>query len=138
MCDIWRKQTRRWVLLLAVWELVGLALSLVSATHLRYWHKPDQMTMHAPYLFLRALVFGVTVVGALAALGLYQPRIRERWRVLLVRQTIGFALGGIGAAMLYSILPQLDVARATLRLALLIASLRVAAFCVICLRLYVG
>ncbi|MEO5560792.1 MAG: TIGR03013 family XrtA/PEP-CTERM system glycosyltransferase, partial [Dokdonella sp.] len=135
MLHILRKQTMRWLLLLALWEVVGLALSLVFATHLRYWHKPDHMAMHAPYLFLRALVFGVTVVGALAALGLYQPRIRERWRGLLVRQTIGFALGWIGAALLYYILPELDVGRATLGFALLIAFPLVAAFRVIFLRL---
>ncbi|MEO6688970.1 MAG: TIGR03013 family XrtA/PEP-CTERM system glycosyltransferase [Dokdonella sp.] len=135
MLRILRKQSMRWLLLLALCEAVMLALSLMFATHLRYWNKPDHMAMHSSYLFLRALVFGVTVVGALAALGLYQPRIRERWRGLLVRQLIGFALGWVGAALLYYMMPSLDVGRAALGMALLIAFPLVGVFRVIFLRL---
>jgi sugar transferase (PEP-CTERM system associated) len=130
-----RKQPMRWLLLLALCEAVMLALSLVLATHLRYWRAPQYMAMHSAFLFLRALAFGGIVVGALAALGLYQPRIRERWRGLLARQLIGFVLGWIGAALLYYMIPQLDVGRGVLGMALIIAFPLVAGFRVLFLRL---
>jgi sugar transferase (PEP-CTERM system associated) len=130
-----RKQPMRWLLLLALCEVVMLASSLVLATHLRYWNAPEYMAIHSSFLFLRALAFGGVVVGALAALGLYQPRIRERWRGLLARQMIGFALGWVGAALLYYMIPQFDVGRGVLGMALLIAFPLIVVFRVLFLRL---
>jgi sugar transferase (PEP-CTERM system associated) len=135
MLRLVRKQSMRWLLLLGVCEVFMLALSLELAAHLRFLHAPQTFAMHSSFLFIRALMFGAVVVGALAALGLYQPRMRERWRGLLARQLIGFVLGWIGVALLYYMVPQFDVGRGVLGIALLIAFPLLAGFRALFLRL---
>ena len=113
-----REQGARWLLLLAICELALLAAAMVVGMHLRYWNSPVDIALHTPYLLPRALAFAATLVGALAALGLYQPRLRESWFGLLARQAVGFALGGIAVVLLYYVVPQAYVGRGILGLSL--------------------
>jgi sugar transferase (PEP-CTERM system associated) len=130
-----REQGARWLLLLAGCELLILIGSLVLAMHIRYWHAPAELAIYSSQLVLRAFVFGAVIVGALAALGLYQPRLRESWFGLLARQGIGFVVGGVAVVLLYYIIPQLYVGRGVLSLALLIGFPLVAGFRTIFMRL---
>ncbi len=123
-----REQGARWLLLLAIFELALLAASMVAGMHLRYWNSPVDIRLHTPYLLPRALAFACVIVGALAALGLYQPRLRESWFGLLARQLVGFALGGIAVVILYYLVPQAYVGRGILGLSLLIGFPVVLAF----------
>lgn len=135
MLHMLREQTMRWQFLLGLSEVVLFALSLVLATHLRYWHAPADLERHSVYLLVRALAFGAILVGALAALGLYQPRMRERWQGLLARQAVAFALGWVAIALLYYMVPQFDVGRGVLGLALLVGFPLVAGFRALFVRL---
>ena len=115
-----RQQGARWLLLLAVADYVLLACSLMLATHVRFWPHPDDLASHSEFLLARAAVFAVVMIGALAALGLYQPRLRENWTGLFARQCVGFLVGGSAVALLFYILPQAYVGRGLLGLALVI------------------
>lgn len=121
MLHLFREQTVRWMVLLGAAELLLFAISMVAATHVRYWGAADQVALHTPGLWPRSLVFAAVLVLALVALGLYQPRLRESWLAVLARQAIGFVLGGIGVVLLYYIVPPAYVGRGILTLALLIA-----------------
>lgn len=130
-----REQGARWLLLLAALEFVLLTLSLVLAMHVRYWSDPEGLAFHSPYLIVRALMFGVIIVAALAALGMYQPRLRESGFGLLARQFLGFIVGGIGAVIVFYVIPQVYVGRGVLGIALLIAFPLVAVFRTVFMRL---
>ena len=118
-----RQQGARWLLLLAVADYVLLACSLLLATHVRFWPHPDDLASHSEFLLPRAAVYALVVLGALAALGMYQPRLRENWTGLFARQCVGFLVGGSAVALLFYILPQAYVGRGLLGLALLIGFL---------------
>ena len=123
-----REQGARWLVLLALCEGLLLIASMVAAMHVRYWSQPDELVLHSAYLYPRAVLFGVVLVGALSALGLYQPRLRESWFGLFARHAIGFVLGGIAMALLYYVIPQAYVGRGVLGIALLIGFPTVIAF----------
>lgn len=130
-----RVQTMRWLVLLGVGEWLLLASALVLAMHLRYWNLPVELARHTAFMFLRAGVFGLIVVGAQVALGLYQPRMRERWQGLLARQAIAFGLAWVAMALLYYMVPAFDVGRGVLGIAILIAFPLLTAFRALFLRL---
>ena len=123
-----REQGARWLVLLAICEGLLLVAAMTVAMHLRYWGDPGELMLHSSYLYPRAVLFGLVMVGALSALGLYQPRLRESWFGLFARHVIGFALGGIAMALLYYVVPQAYVGRGVLGIALLIGFPTVIAF----------
>ncbi|MEO8459063.1 MAG: TIGR03013 family XrtA/PEP-CTERM system glycosyltransferase [Dokdonella sp.] len=130
-----REQATRWLVLLAVCELLLLTASLWISMHLRFWDDPKSLVEFSFLLPVRALVFGGMIVLAMAALGMYQPRMREGWFGMLARQTIGFSLGSAGLAVVYYAIPQLHVGRGVAGLALLIALLMIASFRTLFMRL---
>ncbi len=115
-----REQGARWLLLLAGCEFTLLVLTMIVALHVRYWNEPGSIALHSEYLFVRALLFAGVLIGAMAALGLYQPRLRESWFGMFARQLVGFVFGWIAVAMLYYVIPQLYIGRGVLGLAMLI------------------
>lgn len=121
MLHLLREQTMRWRVLLGVCEWALFTLALVLATYVRYWHVPEDLALHSQFLYVRAVSFGAIMVGALGALGLYQPRMRERWTGLLARQAIAFALGWIATGLIYYMVQKFDVGRGVLGLALLVS-----------------
>lgn len=121
-----REQGARWLLLLGILEFLALTGSLVAGFHLRYWNAPDDLAQFSPLLFLRALIFAMVMVGSLAALGLYQPRLRESWFGLLARQGVGFVVGSCLLALLYYVVPQLYVGRSAFGLAVVIGFVLIA------------
>lgn len=135
MLRLLREQGARWLVLLAIGEGVLLAAAMVIAMHLRYAHEPFQLALHSAHLYPRALLFGAILVTAFAALGLYQPRLREGWFGVFARVGLGFVLGGTAAVILYYIVPQAYVGRGVLGIALAIGFPSVLAFRLVYLRL---
>ncbi len=130
-----REQGARWLLLLAALEFVLVALSLVLAMHVRYWSDAEGFAFHSNFLIVRALLFATIITAAMAALGMYQPRLRESGFGLLARQFLGFIVGGLGAVIVFYVIPQVYVGRGVLGLALLIAFPLVAVFRMVFMRL---
>ena len=116
-----REQGARWLLILAAVELLILTGSLIVAMPLRYWNDPESLARYSEWIELRATIFGLVMVTAMAALGLYQPTLRENWLGLLARQAIGFVMGGIAVALVFYIFPQIYIGRSTIFIALLIS-----------------
>ncbi|HET9032242.1 MAG TPA: TIGR03013 family XrtA/PEP-CTERM system glycosyltransferase [Dokdonella sp.] len=116
-----REQGARWLLLLAVVEGLILTGSLLLSMQLRYWNDAESLAMYSPWIELRAVIFGVVMVTALAAVGLYHPSLRQNWLGFLARQAIGFAGGGISIAIVFYVFPQAYVGRSVIGIALVIS-----------------
>jgi sugar transferase (PEP-CTERM system associated) len=129
------RQTVRWLLLLGLGELLLLASSLNLATYLRYFRQPVELEMYSRHMPERSLAFAVVILLGMVALGQYQSHIRTSWFGQLVRQVVGFVLGGFGLFVMYYVLPQAYVGRGVLLIALVLGFIAVAAFRTLFLRL---
>lgn len=135
MFRFFRQQSARWLLLMALCELLILAGSLHLAMYLRYFRHPDAYAEFSRHMPERSLTFALVLVVGLAALGLYQAHLRESWFGLLARQAVGFLLGGVGLVVLYYVVPQVYVGRGVMGMALLLGFLAVLAFRSVFMRL---
>ncbi|MEW9624681.1 TIGR03013 family XrtA/PEP-CTERM system glycosyltransferase [Rhodanobacter geophilus] len=124
------RQSTRWLLLLAVVELLLLCASLNAATLLRFG---DTNELH--HLPERSLLFGLMLLLGLAAMGQYQAHMRVTWFGLLARQAVGFTLGGLGLVVAYYVLPKAYMGRGVLGIALVVGFVAVTAFRAVFLRL---
>jgi sugar transferase (PEP-CTERM system associated) len=129
------KQTTRWILLLASGELLLLGVSLNVAMYLRYFRHADQLAEYSQHMPHRSLVFAVTLMLGLAALGQYQAHMRTSWFGLLARQTVGFILGIFGLVIAYYLVPQAYVGRGVMGIALALGFVAVTGFRALFLRL---
>lgn len=116
-----REQGARWLLMLAMVELLILTGSLLVSMPLRYWNDPENLALFSAWIGLRAVIFGTVMVTAMAAVGLYHPNLRQNWLGLLARQTVGFVMGGVGVAIVFYVFPQAYVGRSVLGIALLMS-----------------
>ncbi|WP_291144993.1 TIGR03013 family XrtA/PEP-CTERM system glycosyltransferase [Dokdonella sp.] len=116
-----REQGARWMLVLAVFELLVLIVSLMVAARLRFMHSAADLAAFSVGLELRATIFGLIIVTAMAAVGLYLPNLRENRLGMLVRQIMGFAAGGVAVVFVFYMIPQLFIGRGVILLALLIS-----------------
>ena len=123
-----RQQSVRWLLLMGVCELLLLGASLRLATYLRYFRNPADLAQFSQHMLERGFAFGVVMVTAMAALGLYQAHMREDWFGLLARQVVGFVLGGFGLVVMYYVVPQLYVGRGVMGIALALGFVAVVVF----------
>ena len=117
------KQSTRWLLLLALAELLLLCVSLNVAIWLRFGDT-DELG-HLPE---RSLMFALVLMLGLAALGQYQLHMRSTWFGLLARQAVGFVLGGLGLIVAYYVVPKAYVGRGVFGIALVVGFLAVTAF----------
>ncbi|MEW9573383.1 TIGR03013 family XrtA/PEP-CTERM system glycosyltransferase [Rhodanobacter sp. Si-c] len=124
------RQSTRWLLVLALAELLLLCASLNAATWLRFG---DVNELH--HLPERSLLFGVMLMLGLAAMGQYQVHMRVTWFGLLARQAVGFMLGGLGLVVAYYVLPKAYMGRGVLGIALAVGFVAVTAFRAAFLRL---
>lgn len=113
-----RQQSIRWLTLLASLEVVALVLSVKLALHLRYLGDVASLADNAPTLWPRALLFALTLLAGMGALGLYQPHLRESWFGLFARQLVGFLLGIVGLLILYFAFPDIAIGRGVFGLAI--------------------
>ncbi|WP_201313970.1 TIGR03013 family XrtA/PEP-CTERM system glycosyltransferase [Dyella sp. EPa41] len=113
-----RRQSVRWLMLLGLCELLLLAMSLATATYLRYGHNADELAEFTVHLPERALVFAAAIVFGMVALGQYQSHMRMTRFGLMARQAVAFVLGGVLLVIGYYVLPQAYVGRGVLAIAL--------------------
>jgi len=130
-----RRQSARWLTLLGLCELLLLATSLCAATYLRYFRSPDELAQFTVHMPERALVFAITIVIGMVAMGQYQAHIRMTRFGLLARQAVAFVLGGTLLVIGYYVVPQAYVGRGVLAIALAFGFLLVLLLRVLFLRL---
>lgn len=130
MLDFFRKQSMRWVIVLALTELLLLAASLNVAIWLRFGDFNE--LSHQPE---RSVVFALILMVGLVAMGQYQAHMRASWFSLLARQAVAFVLGGLGLVVFYYVMPSAYVGRGVLAIALLVGYVVVTAYRAAFLRL---
>ncbi len=118
MLQLLRQQATRWLLILALIEVVILAWWVKLALNLRYIAEPSTLATFSLYLWPRAALFAIVIVGGMAALGLYQVHMRETWFGLMARQAVGFVLGGVVLIILYYVFPLAYIGRSVFGIAL--------------------
>ncbi len=121
MLQTLREQGARWLLLLAIVELLILIGSLMISMPLRYWNDGESLALYSSGIELRAPIFGVVMVTAMASVGLYHPNLRQNWLGWLARQIVGFVMGGISVAIVFYLFPAAYVGRSVIAIALLIS-----------------
>jgi len=115
-----RRQPIRWLTLLVVLEFLALALGVELAAKLRYLSSEPAFAGFLIGLWYRAAVFAAAMMAGMAALGLYQPHLRESWFGRFVRQVVAFVFGSIGLTILYYLVPDLAIGRGVFAIALVI------------------
>ena len=116
-----RQQSMRWFAVLAVVELVLLALAPWLAIHTRFHADPVGLEQARLVLPLRAVVFGSVTGLTLAALGLYQRHsrgARDDATGIAARVMLAMVVGGVALMALYYVLPETQVGRGVLALSL--------------------
>ncbi|MFT3790732.1 MAG: TIGR03013 family PEP-CTERM/XrtA system glycosyltransferase [Rudaea sp.] len=106
-----RQQISRWLLVLAASECCLLMLGMHVSMYLRYFYEPEVYALFSHGMLLRSAVFALCLMVGMAALGLYQPHVRESASGVLLRQAVGFAIGGILLVVVYYAVPQTYVGR---------------------------
>jgi len=130
-----RRQSVRWLMLLGLCELLLLAMSLATATYIRYGHNADELAEFTVHLPERALVFATAIVFGMVALGQYQTHMRMTRFGLMARQAVAFVLGGVLLVIGYYVLPQAYVGRGVLAIALLLGFILVLGIRIVFLQL---
>jgi sugar transferase (PEP-CTERM system associated) len=89
-------------------------LLLVTAAYLGQALLIDQVPSGPDFAF-KALVFAVTIVFAMVAMGVYESRIREGYSAMMLRTAVAlFLLGAFATIAVSTLLPALVVERTTL------------------------
>ncbi|TCV97626.1 sugar transferase (PEP-CTERM system associated)/exopolysaccharide biosynthesis polyprenyl glycosylphosphotransferase [Luteibacter rhizovicinus] len=135
MLRILRLRIVRWLLLLALCELLLLAGSLNVAMYLRFFLYPDDLAEFTRHLPQRSAVFAIVIFLGMLALGEYRTHLRTNWLGIVARQAVAFVLGGIGLVVVYYAIPQAYVGRGVLSMALVLGFLTVAIFRIAFMRL---
>ncbi|TCO41276.1 TIGR03013 family XrtA/PEP-CTERM system glycosyltransferase [Dokdonella fugitiva] len=115
-----RRQSIRWLTLLVLLELASLTLGVQLAARLRYFADAPALAGFSENLWLRGLLFAVTIVLGMSALGLYQQHLRENWFGLFARQLVGFVLGVLGLITIYYLFPAVAIGRGVFAIAIVI------------------
>ncbi len=113
-----RRQSIRWLTLLIALEFAALMICVDLAARLRYVGSAPDLEGFAVGLWYRAAVFAVALIAGMAALGLYQQHLRERWFGLFARQLVGFAFGSAALIITYYLLPDLAIGRGVFAIAI--------------------
>lgn len=131
MYQLLRQRSTRWLLLLALLEVVLLALCVKAASHLRFFADEQNLSGFSADVWPRALLFALVIAAGMASLGLYQTHLRETWFGLLARQAVGFVLGGISLIVIYYVFPLAYIGRGVFGIALAFGFVVVAVFRVV-------
>lgn len=135
MLLLWRHRSTRWLFLLALLEVVLLMLCVKVALHLRYLPGVPPPADYLDNLWARALSFAIVLVGGMAALGLYQPHMRESWFGLVARQVVGFFLGSVALVFVYYLFPPAYIGRGVFGIALALGFVGIVLFRVLFMHL---
>ena len=135
MLRMLRRQSTRWLLLLAILEVGLLTLSVKLASQVRYFGDAPALAGFSEYIWPRALLFALMIAMGTAALGLYQAHMRETWFGLVARQAIGFVLGVVALIVIYYVFPQAYIGRSVFGLAMAFGFVLIVAFRVVFMHL---
>lgn len=135
MLRMLRRQSTRWLLLLAILEVGLLTLSVKLASQVRYFGDAPALAGFSEHIWPRALLFALMIAMGMAALGLYQAHMRETWFGLVARQAVGFVLGVVALIVIYYVFPQAYIGRSVFGLAMAFGFVLVVAFRVVFMRL---
>lgn len=135
MLRMLRRQSTRWLLLLALLEVGLLTLSVKLASQVRYFGDASALAGFSEYIWPRALLFALMIALGMAALGLYQAHMRETWFGLVARQAVGFVFGVVALIVIYYVFPQVYIGRSVFGLAMAFGFVLVAALRVVFMRL---
>src|SRR5690606_37863965 len=107
-----------------------MILAVFLAVYLRFITYPDPLDAYvANWLKLtRAGIFAAVILFGMTALGLYQAHLRETWFGAIARQGVAFVLGAVGLLVLYYIVPEFELGRGVLGLALAIGFVLLSGF----------
>lgn len=130
MPRLMRGTAAHWCTLILVSEALLFCGAVFLAIYLRFIVHPDPLQTDATLnvQLVRAAVFTVVMMLGMAAMGMYQTRLRETWYGAISRQAVAFLLGTLGLLVLYYVIPHVEIGRGVLALALAIGFLLIAAF----------
>lgn len=117
MSRLLRQQTRHWVAFIGCIDALLLVLAIGIGVRVRYFSDAASYAAALEQLWWRAGIFAAAVLLSLFALGVYQTQVRAT-RALMIRQAVGFALGGLLLTVLYYALPQAYFGRGIMALGL--------------------
>ncbi|HET6631263.1 MAG TPA: TIGR03013 family XrtA/PEP-CTERM system glycosyltransferase [Rhodanobacteraceae bacterium] len=125
-----RQHSRRWRVVLVLGEMLLLLGSVFAAVQVRYAGSPYPFSEYAELntILMRGLIFALFLLLGMTALGLYQAQLRVSAFGVIARQGLGFLLGWIGLAMLYYLLPVVQIGRGLLALSMAIGFVTVCAY----------
>jgi len=106
---------------LAVAEFLLFMFSVYLGSLLRFQGDVLQVEESIGPVFPRALSFALLLLMSMAAVGLYQPRLREGHIGILLRTISAFMVMGVGLSLLFYLFPDLLLGRGALVLAILAA-----------------
>ncbi len=123
-----RRTASRWRALILACEALVLVAALFLAVYLRFIGSDAPLHAYTSLWLqgVRAGVFATMLILGMTAMGLYQSHLRESQFGTLARQALGFMLGTFGMLVLFYLVPQLEIGRGVLALALLFGFLFVA------------
>lgn len=125
-----RRAASRWLLLFLLVEALLLVVAVFLAVYLRFIAYPDPLEAYAAMWLqaARAGVFALFILFGMTAMGLYQAHLRETWFGAMARQAVAFVIGAVGLLVFYYLVPQMQLGRGLLGLALLLGFVLVALF----------
>lgn len=110
--------SRRWMLLLALVEFVGLLAMFHLAAWLRFLGRPEVIAAAFGDIAPRATLFAAILVLSMLALGMYVLQSRDGLRGQLIRAAIAFAAGGTSLVIVQYAFPVETTGRGVLAIAL--------------------
>ncbi len=106
--------------MLGVMESIILIASVYAGVELRIALYGPGAESLGP-LLLRGVVYALVVIVCMIAMGLYHARVKPRLLGIAVRLVAGFALSGVGLALLFYVFPGMYIGRGALALAFLVS-----------------
>lgn len=96
---------------LAMIDAILFVLSFYAGTYLYFLAEPGSFQNYIDQIPSRAALFAAVSVICLAAMGLYEPRMREGTSGILLRTGGGFAAAAVVMAAIFYVLPELHLWR---------------------------
>ena len=96
---------------LVIADAVLFVLAFYAGTYLYFLWEPGSFNSHLGQIPVRATLFAAVTVLCLAAMGLYEPRMREGTSGILLRTIGGFVAAAMVMAAIFYLLPELHLWR---------------------------
>jgi sugar transferase (PEP-CTERM system associated) len=97
-----------WLLLV---DVILFVFAFYAGAYLYFLPQPGGFENYLGQIPVRAFLFSIITVLSLAAMGLYEPRMREGASGILLRTIGGFVAAGMAMAVIFYVLPELHIWR---------------------------